>query len=445
MSALSFNSSHAVPSLADLSKLSVVCLFLEASKSTAGMQSLLEKKEIQDSGLSLPFAIIAIVLCSISRKSSIPLSLKDCLVKYFLEKTGLYKDSDVLTQIIPSPKGANVYFALYEVTRRIKTLLGPRLNLSWDYNFWYKTTLFSATQIALLTGCEAFAAGFITDGPRSVFVLRSLAKFYTHFFVNGYTHRFKLITNTILDIFLSVSIAPFGGDKNALLHCLPWVAVAFLQHSCATAEESGAAIAKLAVLISGGYNNYAIESLRVISRIDVRDQSDDLGYHDMALFAQSSRRKKITYAERRMIVLGFIRELFRADILNSSFVAECMRIYCIVDRKFYAPSHAIEIDGILSEPTGILCTLSAKQSLFVTCTLMNYMRRCIRNGQMWCNHYSIIIFGLSWLRTALSSREGIINFDNSGLGSLCLKTSVMFRCVSVSTVGSITAMAGAMH
>jgi hypothetical protein len=135
--------------------------------------------------------------------------------------------------------------------------------LSWDYNFWYKTTLFSATQIALLTGCEAFAAGFITDGPRSVFVLRSLAKFYTHFFVNGYTHRFKLITNTILDIFLSVSIAPFGGDKNALLHCLPWVAVAFLQHSCATAEESGAAIAKLAVLISGGYNNYAIESFRL--------------------------------------------------------------------------------------------------------------------------------------------------------------------------------------
>lgn len=50
----------------------------------------------------------------------------------------------------------------------------------------------------------------------------------------------------------------------------------------------------------------------------------------------------------------------------------------------------------------------------MTSTVLIYMSDCIDREELWCNNFTILMCGLSWLRNALSSsQEGIINFDDS--------------------------------
>eukprot|EP00956_Cyclotella_meneghiniana_P008890 scaffold12152_cov52-Cyclotella_meneghiniana.AAC.8 len=178
------------PSLLLLSKLTLFSSFFEASSSTAKMQALLDEKKLFESGALLGLAIIPIVL------RTIPLREKDYLVKRFLEKSGYVgphagsiEEFPTLGSSSKSVKSfvkaaaLDVYCALYESTRYRNE------NQKWNSTLRVDLAFYSATEIALRTGCQMFACRVVEQSKEILL----LAKWYSNLFAGGHSELYPVV------------------------------------------------------------------------------------------------------------------------------------------------------------------------------------------------------------------------------------------------------------
>lgn len=355
-----------VPTLLLLSKLSLFSSFFEASMSTAKMQALWEEQKLFESGVSLGLAIIPIVLCVV------PLHEKNYLVRFFLEKSGYYggshadsiKECPMLGSSSKSVRAfekaaeLDIYCALYESTRFRNE------NQEWNS---FDLALYSATEIALLTGCQMFACRVIEQTKDILF----LAKWYSNLFAGGHSGTLQLIVTSILDrmIDLNVDISPYIGYRTDIIQCLPWIAGAMMQHSYTSAEESGAMLAKKITLFPQiDVGKIAVWILELVQCIDIPLSVRDRTAHAMSSFASSPHRRKVSAVEIQGLTNGFIQDIFGQDkIADCPSVGNLIELHNKVAPTFWISHEAAQIVSILTEQKGIVFAMSKRSTSHSLC------------------------------------------------------------------------------
>jgi hypothetical protein len=285
--------------------------------------------------------------------------------------------------------------------------------------FCFTLLLFSSVQIGVRTGCESFALDVIgslkeVEEDRfdfgyyaSISPLSSLSACFSALFSSCGYDACRDIQDALLETFLQVKVEHSNSSYHSNIfnrdvhQSRVWIGMAYLHHHGRKAAIDAIASNIISNQLGDSDTDEVIlQTLRSLAEVDEAGG----GNHTMKLYVKSAKREQFTEKERGEITKGFIsRVLETAPFLAAPAIADLIRRYREIDPLFLV-CDSTDLETELSSASEFRLALSKKASLFVTCTIMHYVHD---------NTYTVLELGLSWLRNALYSGEGFIQFDNS--------------------------------
>ncbi len=411
------------PSLRLLATSSLARAFLGAAKSTAELQAIFERKCFAECGISPLLATIPIITrATLARTDASKLHLS---LDIFLWKTGLlFGDKTHLTILdslgqfecaVKTVDGMDYLDLVCFLYESAKFLIEEGCRSV----FCFTLALLSSVQIAVRTGCKSFALDLIgslgeIEEDRFAFErysssekspLRSLSKCFSALFIRYGYDKCQDIQKALIETFLRVKVKGsdsfyrskilFDDDMN---ECRLWMGQAYSHY-----HGGKAAIDLIASTITSNNEHFDIDVLvlKTLRSLRVVHVTRD-GDHTMKAYVKSTKREHITEKQRDDMIIYFISQVLEtSSFLAADTIAELIQQSRAIDPLFLVCDPA-NIETNLSASESRL-GLSKKASLFITSTIMHYVHD---------NNYTVLELGLSWLRTALCSRDGVVQFDN---------------------------------
>ncbi len=434
------------PSLRLLTTKSLARAFLCAAKSTAEIQAIFEQKYFVESGISPLLATIAIVArATFARTDASNLHLS---LKYFLRKLGLLsvEEKDVsgfLTQFESIGKTLDemdyldLVCFLYESAKFL-------MKEGCRSTFCFTLALFSSVQIGVRTGCLSFALDVIGSlkeieedrfhiDYHSISPLSSLSACFSALFTSVGCDTCQDVQDALLETFFKVKVRDSNSSSHSKIfnedvhQSRVWMGMAYSRRR----GKESAMDAIVSSIISNQLNDAVelgssrncidevilktLRSLQVVHETRGGHHTMESyacargGHHTMESYAKSGKRQQLSEKERDEMIKGFItRVLARSSFLASDTIAELIDHYREIDPLFLV-GDVNDIETNLINVSEFKTGLSEKASLFVTSTIMHYVHD---------NSYMVLELGLRWLRNALCSPDGVVQFDNYESGRI---------------------------